>query len=396
MVVGLGIKNYLYKNYTVMKITKEIEELFQSVRRALGAPVRAVELTDDQLCDLLNFAIGDYAEKVENEVIDNNWMSFYGKYSADSNALVQGFMFRTLDLSKDYSYWFSKQVGLQQEGPWELKKDFIKIEAGKQVYVVPSGRTINKVMWLNPSMTDTALFGNSMIGAGLGVLPGMGPIGFPAGYGRGSGFYTTQVADVAYTAADLNFKRSLFSSDLVYKVTAGPDGTHLIHLMSTPGSRLSFGFAGLQNNVYGLVDCELWYTYYDTVSQEDADECARFHSDDVILRPDQVQVGNIDYSLLNNPTKTIVRQLLIAKAKQTLGLIRGKYSGKVSIPQAEMVMDYQMLNQQGIDEYKTVMETLTKRLERLRPSNMMKEHAELVESTVNIQKYTPLKIYTVS
>lgn len=379
-----------------MKITNEIQELFKSVRSVLGAGIRGVELTDEQLCNALKFSIDDYAERVQNEIIDNNWISFYGKGAADTTALMQGFMFRTLDLTKDYSYWFSKQVGLQQEGPWELKKDFFMIEEGKQVYVIPSGRTINKVMWVNPSMTDTAIFGNSMVGAGMGVLPGMGPVGFPAGYGRGSGFYTTQVSDIAYTAADLNFKRTLFSSDLVYKVTAGPEGTHLVHLMSTPGSRLSFGFAGLQNNIYGLVNCAVWYTYYDTSTPEEEDECARFHADDVILRPDQVEIGSIDYEFLNNPSKTIVRKLLVAKAKEILGLNRGKYSGKVNIPQAEMVMDYQMLIQQGKDEYDKTMETLNKRLERLRPANVMKENAEMMESMVNIQKHTPLKIYTIT
>ena len=379
-----------------MVITKEIENLFKSVRSALGGGVRAVELTDEQLCTALQFSLDDYSEVVLNEIISNNWISFYGKKVADSTALMQGFMFRTLDLTKDYSYWFSKQVGLQQEGPWELKKDFFVIEEGKQVYVIPSGRTINKVMWVNPSMTDTAIFGNSMVGAGVGVMPGLGTIGFPAGYGRGSGFYTTQVSDIAYTAADLNFKRTLFSSDLTYKVTAGPEGTHLVHLMSTPGSRLSFGFAGLQNNVYGLVNCAVWYTYYDTATQEEADECARFHADDVILRPDQVEIGGIDYTFLNQPAKTVVRQLLIAKAKETLGLIRGKFSGKVNIPQAEMTMDYQMLIQQGKDEYTKTMDNLNKRLERLRPVNIMKENAEMMESMVNIQKHTPLQIYTIS
>jgi len=379
----------------MVKITNEIKELFSSVRMALGAPVRSVELTDEQLCSLLAFSLQDYAERVQNEIITNNWLSFYGKYSADTTALLRGFMFRTLDLTKDYSYWFSKQVGLQQEGPWELKKDFITIEKGKQVYVVPSGRTINKVMWVNPSMTDTAIFGNGGFGAGFGVIPGLGPVSGPAALGRGTGFYTSQVSDIAYTAADLNFKRSLFCSDLTYKVTAGPNGTHLIHLMSTPGSRLSFGFAGMNAGTFGLVNCQVWYTYYDT-SDGSEDECMRSHIDDVILRPDQVTSNTMDFAFLNDPAKTIVRQLLLAKAKETLGLIRGKYSGKVNIPQAEMTMDYQMLIQQGREEYTRVLDTLTKMLERLRPVNMMKEHAELVQAHVDIMKNTPLKIYTIN
>lgn len=144
------------------KITKEIEELFETVRSALGAPTRSVELTDKQLCDLLKIAIEDYQEKVQNEIIANQWMGFYGKNVSNALELSYAFMMRSLDLTKQYSYWFSKQVGLQQEGPWELKKDFVTIEAGKQVYIIPSGRTINKVMYVNPPMTDTALFANYM------------------------------------------------------------------------------------------------------------------------------------------------------------------------------------------------------------------------------------------
>lgn len=375
------------------KITEEVRGLFKRVRSLLGAGVRSVELTDEQLCDLLQIAIEDYSERTLNEVISNSWAGFYGKNTANSTELAHAFMARSLDLSKEYSYWFSKQVGLQNDGPWELKKDFITIEPGKQVYVIPSGRTVNKVMYVNPPMTDTALFANYM-GGGVGFMPGLGQVGAGYGYGAGmGGFYTTQAADVAYMASDLNFKSRLFRGDLVYKVTAGPDGTRLLHLLSTPGSKLSFGFSGLMNGSIGLIGCEVWYTYYDTTSDEDADECMRYHANDVILSPDQVPIAQMDYAFLNEPAKVIVRQLLVAKAKQTLGLIRGKFSGKVNIPQAEMTMDYQMLIQQGKEEYDAAMDALMKRLERLRPVNMMKEQAELAESHNKIQQYTPLGIY---
>lgn len=375
------------------KITDEIKSLFKRVRSLLGAGVRSVELTDEQLCDLLQIAIEDYSERTLNEVISNSWAGFYGKNTANSTELAHAFMARSLDLSKEYSYWFSKQVGLQNDGPWELKKDFITIEPGKQVYVIPSGRTVNKVMYVNPPMTDTALFANYM-GGGVGFMPGLGQVGAGYGYGAGmGGFYTTQAADVAYMASDLNFKSRLFRGDLVYKVTAGPEGTRLLHLISTPGSKLSFGFSGSMNGSIGLIGCEVWYTYYDTTTDEDADDCMRYHANDVILSPDQVPIAQMDYAFLNEPAKVVVRQLLVAKAKQTLGLIRGKFSGKVNIPQAEMTMDYQMLIQQGKEEYDAAMEALMKRLERLRPVNMMKEQAELAESHNKIQQYTPLGIY---
>jgi hypothetical protein len=121
----------------------------------------------------------------------------------------------------------------------------------------------------------------------------------------------------------------------------------------------------------------------------------RYHADDVILSFDKVPIEQVDYTFLNEPAKVIVRQLLVAKAKQTLGLIRGKFSGKVNIPQAEMTMDYQMLIQQGKEEWDAAMENLMKMLERMRPVNIMKEHSELLENNNKILGYTPLGLYMI-
>ena len=296
----------------MVKITDEIRRLFDKVYSILGAPISSVELDDEQMCKLLEVAIEDYSEKIQNEIISNSWAGFYGKNTANPSELAHAFMTRSLDLTKEYSYWFSKQVGLQQSGPWELKKDFITIEQGKQVYVIPSGRTVNKVMYVNPPMTDTALFANYM-GGGVGFMPGLGQVGAGYGYGAGmGGFYTTQAADVAYMASDLNFKSRLFRGDLVYKITAGPDGTHLLHLLSTPGSKLSFGFSGSVNGAIGMIGCEIWYTYYDTTTPEDAEECMRYHADDVILSPHQVPMDKMEYTFLNEPATNNCRTVIFA------------------------------------------------------------------------------------
>lgn len=374
------------------KVTEEVQSLFRKVRVSLGQPVVGVELTDAQLCELLDICIEDYSERVNNWLIETQWATLYGKNVTNLD-MAFALSVRTLDMSKDYSYWFSKQVGLQQEGPWELKKDFITIEKGKQVYVVPSGRTINKVMYVNPPTSQAALFANYG-GIDIGFGGGMAQLGGGA-YGPVGGFYTAPAADVAYLATDLQYKNRLLRSDLVYKVTAGPNGTHLIHLLSTPGSKLSFGYMGGVGGGLGLVGCEVWYTYYDTATAEEADECARANAGDVVLTPDQVKLNKIDFAFLNDPTKAIVRQLLTAKAKETLGLIRGKYQGKVNIPRAEMAMDYQMLIQQGKEEYERTMTRLDDRLQRMRPASVLEEQSKLIESTLNIQKHTPLGIYVI-
>ena len=374
------------------RVTEEVKNLFKKVRTTIGGGVRTVELSDEALCDLLEVCVEDYAEKVQNFLVETQWASLNGKEISRTD-FAFALSTRTFDMSKDYSYWFSKQVGLQQEGPWELKKDFFTIEKGKQVYMIPAGRTINKVMYVNPPVSQAALFANYG-GIDIGFGGGYAQLGGGA-YGPIGGFYTAPAADVAYLATDIQYKNRLLRSDLVYKVTAGPNGTKLIHLLSTPGSRLSFGYMGGVGSGLGLVGCEVWYTYYDTNSKEEEEECMLANINDVILTPDQVPLSKMDYNFLNEPTKVLVRQLLVAKAKETIGNIRGTFSGKVHIPQAELQMDYQMLITQGQQEYQKVMEALEKRLERMSPAAIMETNAKIMQQNLEIMKGTPLGIFVI-
>lgn len=375
-----------------MKITNEITGLFEKCRRLLGAPVVNVELTDEQLCSALEVAIEDYAEKVQNWLIENQWATLYGKNVSNID-MAYALSVRTMDLSKDFSYWFSKEAGLQQRGPWELKKDFITIEEGKQNYIIPAGREINNVMYCNPSNSQAALYAN---------YGGLDTLGFAGGYGQMGGgtfgpiggFYIAQSCDIAYMATDLTYKQRLLRGDLTYKVTAGPQGTHILHLYSTPGSKFSFGTVLTTAGSLSLVGCEVWYTYYDVADEADADECRR-QNPDVLLTPDQVPLSKIDFTFLNEPTKVIVRKLFVANAKRTLALIRGKFSGKVSIPDAEAVMDYNMLIQQADKETDATMDELMKRLERMNPYYLMQKQSELVDSMAKILSGKPMKMITV-
>lgn len=374
-----------------MKIDNEISSLFRKVRTLLGAPIMEVELTDAMLCDLLEMAIEDYAERVQNWVVENQWATLYGKNLTNTD-LTYGLSVRTFDMSRDFSYWFSKEVGLQQRGPWELKKDFITIEAGKQDYLIPAGREINTVMYVNPPTTQAALYTNyggldalGFSGAGLGGTVAGGS------YGPLGGFYIAQSADIAYMATDLTFKTRLLRGDLTYKVTGGPDGTKILHLYSTPGSKFSFSGA-IFNDTLSLVGCNVYYTYYDT-TPENVDECRKMNTD-VIITPDQIPLNRMDYALLNEPTKTIVRKILVAKAKQTLAHVRGKFSGKLSIMEAEANMDYNMLLTQGEKEYDAAMKELDDRLLRMSPSEKLKKEAEIIDSTTKILSGKPMKMIT--
>ena len=382
-----------------MILTDEVKELFKLVRTLLGSPVRIVQLEDEQLCDLLVVAIGDYAEKVQNWVIETQWLNIQNKNTfqfQNANELAYAMTVRTMNWSKDYSYWFSREVGLQQRGNYELKKDFFQVEKGKQVYVIPAGREINRVMYITPSTTKAALYGNwgtldTGIGGGFGQLAN-------AGYMGGmTGFYIGNVYDTILMASDLKYKNSLLRGDLAYQVTAGPEGTHLVHLLSVPGSPNMVGGIAADDtwgwNKYA--SCYVWYTYYDVAggSEDDIEQCMLENKDDIIITPDQVPLDKMRYELMNNPSQQIIRRLLVAEAKILLGIIRGTYSGAVKIPEAEMQMDYNMLLEQGKSEKETVLNELKERLDRMTPWNLMEKQSTMNDQLIKVLKNKPLGFY---
>ena len=383
-----------------MLLTEEVKELFNQAKHRLGAPIRPVQLTDEQMCDLLKIAIGDYAEKVENWVIKTQWMNLQGKNSLLTNPSEVAYALtrRTMEWSRDFSYWFSREVGLQQRGNYELKKDFFMIEKGKQVYTIPAGREINKVLWITPSTTKAALYGN------LGTLDG----GFAGGYGQFGnmaanmgvvGFYVGNVYDTALLAADLKYKNSLLRGDLAYQVTAGPNGTHLIHLLSTPGSPNMMNGLAADDVAWGwnrYANCVCWYTYYDVgedATDEDVMQCMIENKDDVLITPDQVPMKKMRFELLNNPAQQIVRKLFIAECMITLAMVRGYASGRVSIPNAELQLEYNLFMDLGKQEKEQALNELKEWLEEMTPWKQLENQANMNDQLIKVLEKKPLGMY---
>jgi len=382
-----------------MDISAEKQRIFRQVRVQLGSDLRKVELPDETMCTLLEVAIGDYAELTQHWLIENQWGSVLGE-KASKLDIAFALSTRSIDFETKFSYAYSKLVGLQAHGPWELKKDFVTIQAGQQVYTIPEGREINEVLYLTPPSTDMALmsyyggfdfgFGGGMAQMGASMNNGAG------GYGGGNGgYYIAPAFDVLLTAQDFNMKNRLLRGDLTYKITAGPGGTRLLHLLSTPGSNLTFGNGmadgsgvALGGSAIGLQGCYVWYHYYDT-TPENVDAC-RKDNDDIIRMPNEVPLAEMDFSDLNSPTQILVRQILTALSKQTLGRIRGKFGGIVGPPEAERTMDFDTLLSEGAEDYNKAMEKITERLERMSNHQMLSDLADNAENINRSLKHRPL------
>lgn len=373
--------------------TEERDKLFRQFRHSLGAPLRQIELTDDQLCTLLEIAIEDYAQYVQEWLIEHQWQSLLG-INISTTDMAFAISVRSQDFVSQYTYAYSKQVGLQANGPWELKKDFVTLESGRQVYQIPAGREVNEVLWLTPTSISQALlanYGGIDYGFGGGFAQmggGYGTAGTGTGGGR-SGYYIAPAFDILLTAADMNLKNRIIRSELVYKITAGPDGTKLLHLLSTPGSKLSFGqnIGGVGSTI-NLTGCQVWYFYYDTTNAN-VDRC-RLDNPDIIKLPNEVPLSKLNYATFNEPTKTLVRQLFMAEAKRALGRVRGKFGGIVGPPEAERTMDYETLISEGNEERKAVLERLDARLIRLSSTSQLERSANEAEYLNRAIKFRPL------
>ena len=384
-----------------MILTEELKDLFEGIRIYLGAPERSVPISDKAMCVLLKQAVGDYAEVTQQFIIESNWLNLLGQKQGTLMQSPQDLMYalttRAMDWTQSYAQWCSKEVGLQARGTnpkYELKKDFIQIEAGKQVYVIPAGREVNRVMWITPSTTKAAMFSQN---GGLSYAFN-GGLGFGTQFGGAAGFNgfygcIGSAYDTALLSADLKYKNQFFMNDLAYKITLGPDGTHLLHLLSVPGPFNPNTFGNMAVNDKGwnrFKDCYVWYDYYQTDgSEEEINECRLEHRDTLIISPSDVPLEAMQYELMNYPTQQTVRQLLIALCQIRLGNVFGRYNGQIKIPNAEATLNWQTLHDDGHKERDRVLGELKERYKGMLPWVMAENQQKLAQANLEILKTKP-------
>ena len=114
------------------------------------------------------------------------------------------------------------------------------------------------------------------------------------------------------------------------------------------------------------------------------------NKDDILITPDQIPLNKMQFELMNEPTQQTVRQLFVAEAFITLAVVRGKFSGEVKIPDAELKMDYAQLMDWGKNEKERVFKDLGERLDRMLPWNLMKNQADMNDSLLKVLQMKPM------
>ena len=208
---------------------EEKEKLYTQVFHLLGMPVRGIELTQEQMDTFLELSISEYEQYVNDWLIESQWSSLIG-LNLDTQSLSRAFTTRSVDYETQFTYAYSKIVGLQAGGDSELKKGYFDLVRGQQVYEIPAGREINELLWFSrASLTDSIV--DPFIG-GFGGLGGVGFGGFGgmAQMGNAGSYFMMPAFDMLLRMGDRNLKNRLIGGDLTYKITAGPEGKKYIHL----------------------------------------------------------------------------------------------------------------------------------------------------------------------
>jgi hypothetical protein len=352
-------------------------KLYKRIRNLLGAPLRGVELEDEMMDSLLELSIQDYSQHVNDWLIESQWSSLYG-LNLDEQSLTRAFTTRSLDWETQYTYAYSKIVGLQAGGDYVLEKDYIDLVPGQQIYEIPAGRELNELLWFSRSELDATYFDPFM--GGFGGFGGIG-LGGGAGFsqmGTTGNYFITPAFDILLRMSDINIKRRIITGDLTYRVTALPEGKKALHLYNVPGGKFDFG--NINRNDY-----KVWYWYYNT---NDRDDCLA-KNPDVVRLPSDVPIDETRWDELNSPAQTWVRRWFTAYCKETLARVRGKYSGNLKTPDSDLTLEYTTLQSEAKDEKALLWEELKTRLERLRPEKQWEIKGVMAENMNKSLKYRP-------
>jgi hypothetical protein len=367
----------------------ERSRIYTRIKHQLGAPLRSVELEDEMMDSLMELAIGDYEEYILQWLVDSQWVNLVN-LNMNERSVARALVTRTMDFEQQFSYSYSKIVGLQTEGPWVLKKDYFVLEKNVQTYEIPAGREVNELLWFSDRPWNAfGLGGMSGIGAGIGL--GASEAGF-AQMGNQGSFFMMSGFDYLVRMQEANVLSRILGGSLTYRITGLPDGKKAIHLYNTPGGRFNW------NNINGYVGKAVWYWYYDVEPDSRAD-CLK-NNPDIIKLPTDVPIEELTWTDLNVPGQQWVRRWFTAYCKETLARVRGKYSGNLKTPDSEIVMDYQSLLTEAKDEKSKLLEELIGAegwLTRMRPDKVMEREALIAENLNKQMKFRamPRQIYVI-
>lgn len=375
---------------------QEKSVMYNMIRNKLGAPVVGVEIVDSQLETCFAESIEEYSSYINQWALENRMAEMLG-LNTDTDFTLK-FVANSLYFEKAFAKSYSEQLGLGANGTRELKKDGITLTAGTQDYFIPAGREVNEILWFTPSFIN--LFGlDPFANTNIAFSE------FGASFAGHTLYHVMPVFDTILTAQAAEMRNRVRGSEYSYMLRPGPDGTKRLTLFPIPrpnngNSSPSLGIGGGAGT-----PGTLFYFYYDKENIYGNPEFSGTTANigltgftgignGLVSGPADAKLDFLPWDQINSKAKRWIKRYAEALAKEILGRnIRGKFSGTLPIPGAELTLNANELASEARDDKSALKEELKNELENLSFTKILEDRASMQESINRSLGFGPLGIY---
>lgn len=378
-------------------------QLFNRIRRKIGAPVMGVELVDEQIEECICESIEEYSSYINNWVLTNRLGEMLGMPSDVDFTLK--YVSNSLYFEKSFSKAIEEQAGLGANGTRPIRTDFIVLTAGTQVYEIPANREINEVLWFTPSFIN--LFGlDPFANTNIAFSE------FGASFAGHTLYHVMPVFDTIMTAQAAELRNRVRGSEYSHIIKPGEDGKKLLYLypIPRPGNAGGYNNAGIGGGAG--TPGTVFYRYYDRFGNygnpdfsgntanpgwsgfSDTQISQGYQGNGLVSTPADAKLNYISFNQLNSNAQTWVKKYAQALAKELLGIgIRGKFNGNLPIPDAELTLNSADLISNGREDKKDLKEELKLTLDELSYDKIMEKRAAIQENVLKSLSNGPLPIF---
>lgn len=361
-------------NYSVS--SAEVTAATEYISTMLGAPVISVELASNQYAAAFNTSVEEYSQYITQWAIKANVANALGLPSAQD--FTQRFVSSVFEFGKSFARAYSEQVNVGGTVP--IRKDYITLQHGKQVYYLRDDIIINDVLWQEPPAINRYLIDPNNNPAWVNYEFGWGYMGY-------SYKFIVPVSFSIQLANATEMRMRTLRGDFAYAVRpaaedptrAAPDVTgrtrNAVHIYPVPAENMA--------------DTKVWY-FYKTL--DDLNKYSGQTKDSLVNNPGTMQMDEIPYSAFNSAGQRWVKNYSLAVAKEILGRIRSKFS-ELPIPDQTITMDGEALVAEGKEAQEQLKEYLHTELEAMDVHKLLEDDANAAENLNKLHSYTPMGIY---
>jgi hypothetical protein len=344
--------------------------------RRLGGGIMDVELTEANYYACLEDAVNVYAEEVFNYKIRENYLSLEGSPTGSdeyniNTTLIQPNLATIIRLAKDYG----AEAG--SGGNLTYYSGSVDLIAGQQYYdldawasgsgAVAAGDTIEVKKVFYEAPPSIMRYFDPYAGTGTGFNNLMEQFGM-GNMSPGVSFMLMPVyADVLkIQAIEFNdqVRKSAYSFELV---------NNKLRIFPIPA-----------------MNDKLWFTY---IRESERNAAGRpSNPQNVVTNVSNVPYTNITYNQINSPGIQWIRNYALANCKETISIIRSKYSNQ-PFPGTEVTINGSTLETQAANEKQQLLEALRATLDdSSRQKQLEKKAAEVANMTATFNTI-PMTIY---